>query len=337
MRLKGEAGVFGMNFRCLFVFLLTGLFLAGAVFPTPAMAKDKFVAVVITGDLLRYQQANDAFLKILQAGGLTKDKIEVYVQTPNPDPISWANSIRKAVGVGADLIVTYGAPATLVAKQEARSLPVLFADVYDPVGLGIVKDLAVPGGDISGVSNKTPVETLLRSFADIFKKKTLGALFSPDDKGSILQVNDLEKAAANYGIKVVRKGVAKPSNLDKDAAELCSRVDALYVADSALLQMHLQQVLDAAIQKRIPVISQIPGLSDMGALITLEADPTEQGLPGGCPRAADSDRQSEGPGPAGPHPQKGGPGDQHESRQGTQPDRPLPGAEPGHPGGEMIL
>ncbi len=277
MGLKGEAGGFGMRCRSLFVFLLTGMFLAGAAVATPAMAKTKFVAVVITGDLLRYQQANDAFLKILEAGGLTKDQIDVYVQTPNPDPISWANSIRKAVGVGADLIVTYGAPATLVAKQEARSLPILFADVYDPVGLGIVKDLAVPGGDISGVSNKTPVETLLRSFADIVKKKTLGALFSPNDKGSILQVNDLEKAAANYGIKVVRKGVAKPSNLDQAAAELCSRVDALYIADSALLQMHLQQVLGAAIQKRIPVISQIPGLSDMGALITLEADPTEQG------------------------------------------------------------
>lgn len=266
-----------MRFRCLMVFLLTTLFLASAVAVTPAIAKNKFVAVVITGDLPRYQEANDAFMKILQAGGLTKDKVEVYVQTPNPDPMSWANSIRKAVGVGADLIITYGAPATLVAKHEARSVPVLFADVYDPVSLGIVKDLAVPGGDISGVSNKTPVETLVRSFADICKGKTLGALFSHNDKGSILQVDDIEKAAANFGIKVVRQGVGKPADLARDAADLCSRVDALYVADSALLQMQLPQVLDAAKKQGIPTISQIPGLSDMGALMTLEADPTEQG------------------------------------------------------------
>lgn len=277
MDFQGDVGISGMRFRWLLVMVLTGLFLAGPSAVTPVMARGKFVAVIITGDLPRYQQANAAFMKILEAGGLTKDKVEIYVQTPNPDPMSWANSIRKAVGVGADLIVTYGAPATLVAKQEARSLPVLFADVYDPVGLGIVKDLAVPGGDISGVSNKTPVETLLRAFGDVSKGKTIGALFSPNDKGSILQVDDLEKAAASFGLKVVRKGVRKPAELPREAAELCARVDALYVADSALMQMQLPQILEAANQKRIPTISQIPGLSDMGALMTLEADPTEQG------------------------------------------------------------
>ena len=243
----------------------------------PAYSADKFVAVIITGDLPRYQQAQAAFMDILRAGGLDESKVEVYVQTPNPDPISWANSVRKAVGVSADLIITYGAPATLVAKREARSLPVLFADVYDPVGLGIVKDLMVPGGDISGVSNKTPIETLLRTFGDVFKGQSIGALYSPDDQGSILQVEELEKAAGKFGWKIVRQSVVKSSALAADAADLCSRADALFVTDSALLQMQLPAILAAARQENIPVISQVPGLADRGALMTLEADPAEQG------------------------------------------------------------
>lgn len=258
--------------RLLLLILVLAAFGAG-----PARAGDKFVAVIITGDLPRYQEAQAAFMKILRAGGLDESKVEVYVQTPNPDPMSWANSIRKAVGVNADLIITYGAPATLVAKREARSLPVLFADVYDPVGLGIVKDLMVPGGDISGVSNKTPIETLLRTFADVFKGKSIGALYSPEDKGSLLQVEDLEKAAASYGWKIVRKGVPKASAVATDSTALCDQVDALFVTDSALLQMQLGSLLDAARKKHIPVISQVPGLADMGALMTLEADPAEQG------------------------------------------------------------
>ncbi len=259
----------------LLLLLLALLLLPGA--PVPAEAGGKFVAVIITGDLPRYQQAQEAFLKILRAGGLDENKVEIYIQTPNPDPISWANSIRKAVGVNADLIITYGAPASLVAKREARRLPVLFADVYDPVRLGLVKDLAVPGDDISGVSSKTPVETLLRTYVDISKGKRIGALFSPDDPGSILQVDDLENAATHLGLKVDRQGVGKANSLGKSCEDLCSRVDALFVADSALLQMQLTEILAIAAKNRLPVISQIPGLSDMGGLITLEADPTEQG------------------------------------------------------------
>ncbi len=262
-----------MKFRRILFLILCGLLLM----PAPSTAKDKFVAVIITGDLLRYKQANEAFMKILAAGGLTKDKVEVYVQTPNPDAVSWANSIRKAVGVGADLIITYGAPATLVAKKEARSLPILFADVYDPVGLGIVKDLNVPGGDISGVSNKTPVETLLKAFSEICPGKTIGALYSEADAGAVLQLADMEKAAGTFGVKVLRKSVANAKDVGAAANELAGKSGSLFVADSAILQQKLPEIMDAANQHRIPVISQIPGLGDLGGLITLEADPSEQG------------------------------------------------------------
>lgn len=261
--------------------LIALLILLTGVFGTPAAAADKFVAVVITGDLPRYQTAHEAFLKILKAGGLTKDKVDIYVQTPNPDPMSWANSIRKAVGVGADLIVTYGAPATLVAKREARSIPILFADVYDPVGLGLVKDLAVPGGDLSGVSNKTPIETLLRTYVEVYKGKRLGALFSPQDQGSVLQVEDLEGAAPKFGLSVVRAGVQSVSQIPAVCQKLVGEVDGLFVSDSALLALDLPAIVGLAAKHRVPIITQVPGMAEMGALLTLEADPAEQGqLPG---------------------------------------------------------
>src|SRR5512133_1247946 len=111
------------------------LLLASVVaFSGSVAAEQQFVAAVITGDLQRYRDAHEAFIKILRVGGMTEEKVRVHVQVPNPDPMSWANSVRKAVGGGADLIITYGAPVTLVAKKEAKGVPVLFADVYDPVG-----------------------------------------------------------------------------------------------------------------------------------------------------------------------------------------------------------
>jgi len=257
--------------------LLALLLLWGGWFPGPVAAADKFVAVVITGDLERYRMAHDSFVKILHAGGMTEDKVQIYVQTPNPDLMSWVNSIRKAVGVGADLIVTYGAPATLAAKQTAKGVPVLFADVYDPVALGIVKDLAVPGGDITGVSSKTPLETLVKAHAEIENTSKIGALYSEEDPGSLQQVKDLEQLAGQYGFTVIKTSVSSEADLHAALNGPVGAANALFVSESALLNLHIDKIMAFASSKSKPVLSQVPGLCEKGALMTLEADPTEQG------------------------------------------------------------
>jgi len=265
-----------MKIRLPVLFLLS-LLLASACLPPVVSAKEQFIAVVITGDLPRYKEAHEAFVKVLRTGGLTEDKVKIYVQTPNPDPMSWVNSIRKAVGVGADLIVTYGAPASLAAKKESRDVPVLFADVYDPVALGIVKDLAVPGGEITGVSGKTPLETLIKAFGEIQNSKKMGVLYSADDKGSALQVAQLEALAGSHGFKVLKRDVKRPEAVSEALKAFAGQVDSLFVAESAVLNLSQDEIISFSAQNNLPLISQCPGLSEKGALVTLEADPAEQG------------------------------------------------------------
>lgn len=240
-------------------------------------AKEQFVAVVITGDLARYREAHEAFAKILRAGGMGEDKVKIYVQTPNPDAMSWANSIRKAVGVGADLIITYGAPVTISAKKESKGIPVLFADVYDPVALGIVKDLAVTGGDISGISSHTPIETLLKTFDDIRKPRAIGALYSGNESGALLQVKKLEELGARQGFAVVRAEAKNREDVSSAISAMVGKVDGLYLSESVFLAQHAKEIIDIASRNDIPVISQVPGCGEIGALLTLEADPVEQG------------------------------------------------------------
>lgn len=268
-----------MFFRALkIVFLFFLLFsLSGGLCTSPVLARELFVAVIITGDLPRYRAAHEAFVQALRTGGLTEEKARIYVQTPNPDPLSWINSIRKAVGVGADLIVTYGAPASLAAKKEARNIPVLFADVYDPVALGIVKNLVVPDGEITGVSGKTPLETLIKAYGEILPARTMGVLYSSDDMGSVLQVEQLETLARNQGFKILKQDVKRADGVSQALSALNGQVDCLFAAESALLNLHMDAILKFAAQTKVPVLSQTPGLCDRGALITLEADPLEQG------------------------------------------------------------
>ncbi|WP_432823794.1 ABC transporter substrate-binding protein [Trichloromonas sp.] len=263
---------------------------------TEVLAEQKnFVAVIITGDLDRYRLAHEAFVQKLKASGLTEDRLQIYVQTPNPDAMSWNNSIRKAVGIGADAIVTYGAPATLSAKKEARGVPVLFADVYDPVGLDIVRDIGVPVKNIAGVSNKTPLETLLKTFREICPAQTMGVLFSSNDEGSVLQLRKLADLAQKVGLVIVPKDVPSPKEMGEVLRSMAGSIDSIFVSDSAVLNLKIKDIMDFSAEQNLPVVSQIPTLCDQGALVTLEADPAEQGevvasllisLLGGTPASA---------------------------------------------------
>jgi putative ABC transport system substrate-binding protein len=60
------------------------------------------------------------------------------------------------VGRKVDLIVTgNGTPSALVAKSATSAIPIVFMNVSDPVGIGLVASLARPGGNLTGFSSIT--------------------------------------------------------------------------------------------------------------------------------------------------------------------------------------
>src|SRR6266516_6256903 len=64
--------------------------------------------------------------------------------------------IAELIAANVDVIVTAGTPATLAVKKATSAVPVVMAAVGDPVGTGIVPNLARPGGNITGLSAIAP-------------------------------------------------------------------------------------------------------------------------------------------------------------------------------------
>ena len=235
---------------------------------------EKLVSIVLTGNLERYQVVHQAFIQRLQ-----QDQVTVYTQTPNPDPTSLANSIRKAVAIDSDLVITYGAMAAMAAKRETDSVPVLFADVYDPVSLGLIKCIENGSCDVSGVSASTPLKTLLKTLADLAPlNRTIAALYSSNDPGSALQCSLLEDLAGSYDFKIEPFDLTSVKGVDRALYQLSEREVLLFVSESALIQQQLEQILSFAKNRHLMVISQVPGLCDKGALLTLEPELEEQGV-----------------------------------------------------------
>lgn len=258
--------------------LLVGLLLSALLLPIrPTFARETFVAVVIVSDLARYRSAHEAFLGFLKEKGVDEKRLRIYVQTPNADTLSLTNAVRKAVGVGADLLVTYGAQATVVARKENTRLPLLFSDVSDPVGLDIVRGVGVPFKGVAGVSSQTPLETLVKTYREIHSSTRLGILYTPDEPGSSLQHLQLEAICRGQSLSCVALQAKKKEDLAALVQSFAAGGGVLFIGDSPLLQKQAGDILAIAERTGIAVISQIPSLAEQGALVTLEADPAEQG------------------------------------------------------------
>ncbi|MBU5613100.1 ABC transporter substrate-binding protein [Geomonas sp. Red51] len=250
-----------------------------AVIPAAdSRAAGKLVAALLTCDLPRYRDAHKAFVKALVQKGYDQSNVEVITQTPNPDLISWSNSIRKFNAIGADVIVAYGTSATLAALREAQDIPVVFADVYGPVETGIAKSMTSSGRNSAGVSSKVPLVTLIKTAMELKQIKTLGIICANREEGALVQLKEARKVAAQAGIVLVEANVGSPTGLDAALATLfATRVDCIYVTECTAGSRSFEKIVHRSNELKIPVISQMPGAAHKGALISLEADPVEQG------------------------------------------------------------
>jgi putative tryptophan/tyrosine transport system substrate-binding protein len=232
----------------------------------------------LTCDLPRYREAHRAFVKALVLKGYDQSNVEVITQTPNPDPISWANSIRKFSAIGADLIVTYGASATVAAMKEAGDIPIVFADVYGPVETGIAKSMTSTGKSIAGISSKVPLVTLMKTAQELKQIRSLGVVYSSREEGSLVQLREARRLAAQSGATLHEVNLTAVSGTDAALGQLFSaRVDCIYVTECTAGCRSFEKIVHRATELKIPVVSQMPGAAQKGAVLSLEADPAEQG------------------------------------------------------------
>jgi putative ABC transport system substrate-binding protein len=243
----------------------------------PAGGAGKLVGVVFSGDLARYRDAHRAFLKVLAQRGYDQGSFELVVQTPNPDPASWANAVRKLNALGADLIVAYGAPAALSTVREAAGRALVFTDVYGPQEVGLVKSLGGDGGTITGVTAKVPVITLIKAGLEVRPFKTLGVLYHSREAGSVVQLREVQRLAGRHGFVVREANITTTAALEAEVAALLTQVDCLYITECVTASRQFEKIVNRATAARVPVLSLMPDAAEKGALLSLEVDPVEQG------------------------------------------------------------
>lgn len=257
------------------VLLILALSLAGV---SSGASAAKLVAAILSTDHPRYRDAHRSLVKSLSQHGFQQPSVQFLLQAPNADPISWANSIRKAEALDADVVVTFGAPASLAAVQEKTKTPVVFADVYGPVEVGLAKSMTAMETLVCGVTSKVPLMTLMKAAASIRPVKTLAVVYSSREVGSLVQLKELKRIAATIGYAIVEHNVSTQAQLDHflNSDEL-ERADALFVSEASVGCRSFARIAERCADAGVQLLSTMPDAADQGALLSLEVDPDEQG------------------------------------------------------------
>jgi putative ABC transport system substrate-binding protein len=231
-----------------------------------ASAAQKTLGIIMTGNIPYYRDVHKSFTETLAAEGFGPGIIETIVQTPSPEPMSWTNAARKLVTVGSDIIVAYGAPATIFAMGETSDIPIVFAGVYDPQAVGVT------GKNATGVSSKVPVASLIKSFKTITNFSTLGVVYNDSEKDTVVQANDVKRLEATYGFKSTKFNIKKASDSPKIA-----NVDALLLTTGCAAMHCVSNIIGIARKAKLPTAATIAGGETSGVILTIAADPHEQG------------------------------------------------------------
>jgi len=220
----------------------------------------KTVGVMMTADIQYYRDIHKAFID-----GLGKD-VEVVLQKPMPDPMSWTNAARKLTGIGANVIVSYGAPATLSLLKETSDIPIVFGGVYDP------ESMSMTGKNATGISSTVPVEKVLKALSEISKFSKLGIIFSKSEKDTIIQVRDIKKSEGSIGFESVLFSVTDKVNKDG-----LKGVNAFIVTTCAVGMDNVKDIVEAARREKVPTAALMGGGENSGIMVTFSASPEEQG------------------------------------------------------------
>jgi putative ABC transport system substrate-binding protein len=245
---------------------LTGILMAGRT--GNAHAAGTVIAAMMSSDQPRYREAHRAFVKSLAARGYAPTTTEIILQTPNPDPLSWSNTIRKFNAYKPSLILAYGAPAAITAMKESDGIPVVSADFYSA---------APPPKGMCGVSSRVPMITLLKTLQEIKPFRRVGILYSSRESGSQRQADDIKKTAIQLGATVSEGNFTSNAALEGGLSAFIDKVDVIITTESSIVCRNFDRIIERAKAHNKPVASTMPEAAERGALVSLEISPQEQG------------------------------------------------------------
>jgi putative ABC transport system substrate-binding protein len=245
-----------------FITLLGG----AAAWPLAARAQQservRRIGVLIGGVLETDPQGQariNAFLDGLQKLGWTLGRdIRTDSRWAADDPARLGPYAAELVALAPDILLSGGTPATVALQRATQTIPIVFAQVSDPVAMGLAASLAHPGGNITGFGlheqvGETKKLELLREIAPTVSRAAF--LYDPVNPGWRGAFGAIEASGPLFGVKVSAAPVRDGAEIERTFETFAREPGGgLLVFSSPAVNLHRDLIIALAKQHRLPSV-----------------------------------------------------------------------------------
>jgi putative tryptophan/tyrosine transport system substrate-binding protein len=263
-----------------FITLLGG---AAATLPTTARGQQPPMPVIGffgTGTPSSWSQWTSAFVnRLLELGWIEGRTVRIEYRWAEGRNDRDAEIAAELVRLKVDVIVTQGTPSVLAAKQATSVIPIVFASAGEPVGNGLVENLARPKGNVTGLSSQTTDSApkrleLLREVVPALR--TLAVMAIVDNPFSVREVSEVQMAARALGLNIATSEIRRAEDIAPAIGAFKDRVEALYLAGDPLLITHRVYLGALAQEARVPTIAIWWEFVEAGSLMSYGSNIPDQ-------------------------------------------------------------
>ena len=184
---------------------------------------------------------------------------------------------REMVLAGVDCIVTLGIAPTRAAKQATDTIPIIMGNADDdPIRQGLVKSLARPGSNVTGlisISSDLAGKRLELLKETLPKLSRIAVLWDPNGPGGSGHIRESEAIAPALKLEIQRAEIRTPKDLDNAFQSLVSaRIEAVVVVTTTSINNHRAKIVSLAAKTRIPAMYTDPSFVDAGGLMSYADD-----------------------------------------------------------------
>jgi len=184
--------------------------------------------------------------------------------------------MREMVAAKVDVIITYGTPAAIAAKNATSTIPIVIAAFGDPVGTGLVASLARPGGNLTGMSMQLG-EGMAGKWLELLQEmvprlSTLAIIANTDNPIARNSVRELDAIAPSRHLKLRLIEVHLPQALEPAFEQARRKAQAVLVLPDPMLAANREHVASLAAKYRLPAMYYLRDYVEAGGLTAYAPD-----------------------------------------------------------------
>ena len=206
---------------------------------------------------------------LAEAGLVDGQNIQIDYQNAQGEQANCVTIAQKLVNDRSDLILAIATPAAQAVANLTRNIPILVTAVTDPASAQLVKSNELPGTNVSGTSDLTPVEAQIKLAKQMVPNlQTIGLLYCSSEQNSKFQIDIAKKVCDELGINYVEATVSNSNEIQQVTQSLVGKVEAIYSPTDNMIAAGMATVALVTNPAKIPVFCGEQGMTEMGGLAT---------------------------------------------------------------------